>query len=203
MSNPPKCRILVVDDNQSVRETFDMYLTSAGYDVAAAEDGIAALTQLKKTLPDLIVSDLEMPRMSGFELLSVVRRRFPQVLTLAMSGAYPDGELPTGVIADAFCAKGGSPKNLLRVVEQLIDTASERRSTHQREISPAWIPRNGNDPQGMPYVVLTCTECLRAFPMNVVEASSGAVLEIPCRFCPNTNKYIIQPSIRSVQGQYA
>jgi CheY-like chemotaxis protein len=202
MSNPSKRQILVVDDNPDVRGMFSMLLISAGYDVVVAEDGIAALAQLKKTLPDVVVSDLEMPRMSGFELLSVVRRRFPQVLTLAMSGAYPNGELPAGVIADAFCAKGRSPKNLLKVIEQLIDSVSDRRSTHQREIAPAWIPRNGNDSQGMPYVVLTCTECLRAFPMNVVEASTGAVLEIPCRFCPSTNKYIIQPSSHGVQGLY-
>lgn len=203
MSNPSKRQILVVDDNPDVRDMFSLLLISAGYDVVVAEDGIAALAQLKKALPDVIVSDLEMPRMSGFELLSVVRRRFPQVLTLAMSGAYPHGELPSGAIADAFCAKGRSPRDLLRFIEQLIDTASDRRNAHQREIAPAWIPRNGNDPQGMPYVLLTCTDCLRAFPMNVVEASTGAVLEIPCRFCPNTNKYIIQPSSRSVQGQYA
>ena len=202
MSNLSKHQILVVDDNPDVREMFSLLLISAGYHVIVAEDGIAALAQLKQNLPDVVVSDLEMPRMSGFELLSVVRRRFPQVLTLAMSGAYPDGELPTGVIADAFCAKGRSPKNLLRVVEQLMDTASDRRSTHQRESAPAWIPRNGNDTQGMPYVVLTCAECLRAFPMNVVEASTGAVLEIPCRFCPSTNRYIIQPSSHCVQEFY-
>jgi CheY-like chemotaxis protein len=137
MSNLSKHQILVVDDNPDVREMFSLLLISAGYHVIVAEDGIAALAQLKQNLPDVVVSDLEMPRMSGFELLSVVRRRFPQVLTLAMSGAYPDGELPTGVIADAFCAKGRSPKNLLRVVEQLMDTASDRRSTHQRESAPA------------------------------------------------------------------
>jgi CheY-like chemotaxis protein len=200
MSNLSKHQILVVDDNPDVRGMFSLLLISAGYHVIVAEDGIAALAQLKKTLPDVLVSDLEMPRMSGFELLSVVRRRFPQVLTLAVSGAYPDGELPTGVIADAFCAKGRDPKNLLRVIEQLINSASDRWSAHQREIAPAWIPRNGNDTQGIPYVVLTCAECLRAFPMNIVEESTVAVLEIPCRFCPSTNRYIIQPSSHSVHS---
>ena len=87
MSNASRRQILVVDDNPSVRETLAMLLVSAGYDVAVAEEGFAALSHLRKTLPDVIVSDLEMPRMSGFELLSVVRRRFSQILTVAMSGA--------------------------------------------------------------------------------------------------------------------
>ena len=102
MSSPSKRQILVVDDNSGVRETIAMLLVSAGYDVLVAEDGFAALVQLRKTEPDVIVSDLEMPRMSGFELLSVVRRRFPQILTLAMSGAYGDDGVPVGVIADGF-----------------------------------------------------------------------------------------------------
>jgi CheY-like chemotaxis protein len=71
-----------------------MLLMRAGYDVAVAADGFEALSQLGKTLPHIVVSDLEMPRMSGFELLSVVRRRFPQILTVAMSGACPQDCLP-------------------------------------------------------------------------------------------------------------
>jgi DNA-binding NarL/FixJ family response regulator len=59
-----------------------------------------------------------MPRMSGFEFLSVVRRRFPQILTVAMSGAYQ--ELPFGVIADGFYAKGEHPKKLFKAIEQLL-----------------------------------------------------------------------------------
>ena len=86
MSKASRRHILVVDDNPGVRETLAMLLRCAGYDVAVAEDGFAALSQLRKTLPDVVVSDLEMPRMSGFELLSIVRRRFPQILTVAMSG---------------------------------------------------------------------------------------------------------------------
>lgn len=69
---------------------------AAGYDVVAAEDGFRALSQLRKKLPDVVLSDLDMPGMSGFELLSVMRRRFPQISTVAMSGAYVGDELPFG-----------------------------------------------------------------------------------------------------------
>jgi CheY-like chemotaxis protein len=107
MATPSKHQVLVVDDDPSVRETVALLLMSAGYDVAAAEDDFGALLQLRKMLPDLIISDLNMPHMSGFELLSVVRRRFPEILTVAMSGAYRNSdELRPEVIADAFYAKG-------------------------------------------------------------------------------------------------
>jgi CheY-like chemotaxis protein len=51
MSNPSKRQILVMDDNAGVRETISLLLINAGYDVIVAEDGFAALSQLKKTLP--------------------------------------------------------------------------------------------------------------------------------------------------------
>ena len=55
---------------------------------ADAEDGFSALAEIRKEVPDILLSDLNMPRMSGFELLSVVRRRFPSIRTIAMSGAF-------------------------------------------------------------------------------------------------------------------
>ena len=197
MSNPSKRQILGVDDNAGVRETISLLLINAGYDVIVAEDGFAALSQLKKTLPDVIVSDLEMPRMSGFELLSVVRRRFPQILTVAMSGACHEDCLPQGVIADGFYAKGGQPKNLFRAIEQLITSASAHSGAHRREVVPAWIPRNGNNSNGIPYVMVTCEECLRVFQLAVIEEMTGQVLEVPCRFCPGKNRYVIEPSVQS------
>jgi CheY-like chemotaxis protein len=189
-----KCQILVVDGDQRVRESVATSLMAAGYDVVAAEDGFHALSQLRRKLPDLVLSDLDMPGMSGFELLSVVRRRFPQLSTVAMSGAHLGDEVPFGVIADRFVAKGSQSQNLLRIIQQLLLTAQTRSSSHFRECDPAWIPRNGNDSKAMPYVVLTCAECLRAFPMNLTEATTAAVLEIPCRYCHSINRYIIEPS---------
>jgi CheY-like chemotaxis protein len=190
-----KHQILVVDDDPSVRETIAVLLMSAGYDVVAAEDGFGALLQLRKVLPDAIVSDLNMPRMSGFEFLSIVRRRFPEILTVAMSGAYRGNELPPGVIADGFYPKGEHFENLFRTLEQLLCTAATRSSNHHRERDPAWIPRNGNDSRGVPYVVVACAECLRTFQLTIAEETAGDVVEIPCYFCPSINKYIIEPSV--------
>ena len=199
MTIPSEHQILVVDDDPSVREIFAILLTSAGYDVQVAGDGFSALLQLRKMLPDVIVSDLNMPRMSGFEFLSVVRRRFPEVLTLAMSGAQGGEELPPGVIADRFYYKGAQPHMFLRTLKELLRTGVTRSSTDHSHVAPARIPRNGNDSQGVPYVVVACAECLRTFQVTVIEETAGEVLEIPCHFCPSTNKYIIEPSIQGMR----
>jgi CheY-like chemotaxis protein len=167
--------------------------------VVAAEDGFGALLQLRKMMPDVIVSDLNMPRMSGFEFLSVVRRRFPEILTVAMSGAYQGDELPPAVIADGFYRKGERPATLFKTLEELFSSAAARSSSHHREGGPAWIPRNGNDSRGVPYVVVGCAECLRTFQVTVIEETAGEVLEIPCHFCPSNNKYIIEPSIQGMR----
>jgi CheY-like chemotaxis protein len=197
MSHSSRPEILVVDDDAAVRDSLVMVLQPAGYGVNVAIDGFDALLQLKKSLPQIVISDLNMPRMSGFEFLSVVRRRFPQISVIAMSGAYPSGEVvPGGVIADAFYAKGRSnPEVLLQIVANLIRTSSAHAVDHERQSAPVWIPRNGKDSHGIPYVVLTCTECLRSFPLSVTTDDLQKIQETPCRFCPNTVRYIIDFSL--------
>src|SRR6478752_3124540 len=107
MSKPAQHRILIVDDDESVREVFSLMLRQEGYEVDTAENGFDALLKLKDVvIPEVIISDLNMPKMSGFEFLSVVRRRFPKISVIASSGAYGSRVVPTGVLADAFYAKG-------------------------------------------------------------------------------------------------
>src|SRR6185312_15208787 len=108
MENTAKTRILVVEDDRSVQSTITMMLNLKGYEVETAFDGFDALMHLKDNIPDLIVSDLNMPQMSGFELLSVVRRRYPQIKVIATSGAYDASDVPSGVISDGFYPKGRS-----------------------------------------------------------------------------------------------
>lgn len=66
-------RILLVDDDESLREVTAYHLTSEGYDVATAADGNAAFVLCEESVPDVIVSDLAMPGMDGLELLKRVR----------------------------------------------------------------------------------------------------------------------------------
>jgi CheY-like chemotaxis protein len=193
MVSSRKNPILIVDDDPSVRATVAMLLARAGYNISTAADGFDALLQMKSAVPELIVSDLNMPRMSGFEFLSVVRRRFPQVLVIAMSGAFETGNaVPGGVIADAFYAKGKSdPATLQTLVTHLLQTSASQALTHTRQSAPVWVPRNGKDARGIPFIVLTCTECLRSFPLNVSSEISGTVMETPCIFCLSQVRYII------------
>lgn len=204
MSSLFKYEILVVDDEAAIRNSLGRLLEASGYDVSSAIHGFDALLQMRRKIPAIVISDLNMPLMSGFEFLSVVRRRFPQIPVIAMSGAYHSGDsVPGGVIADAFYAKGLSgPKALLDMVAGLIGTSAARAVDHERESAPVWIPRNGKDSHGIPYVVLTCTECLRSFPLSVETEDLQKIQETPCLFCPNTVRYIIDFS-RSIASPEA
>ncbi len=128
-----KANLLVVDDEPSIRMSLSCLLKEIGYRVRTAEDGLSALSKIEEEIPDTLLSDLQMPGMSGFELLAVVRCRFPGLRTIAMSGAFCGDEVPCGVAADAFYAKGTGVGSLLRTIETLregerkwVDSAAER-----------------------------------------------------------------------------
>src|SRR5208283_2394242 len=76
MPQGSKPQILIVDDEPDIRENLGILLMSAGYDVVAAEDGVSAVSHLTRTVPNLILTDLNMPQMSGVELISHVRTRY-------------------------------------------------------------------------------------------------------------------------------
>ena len=156
-------RILIVDDKECIRTTMSLVLTEMGYQVRSVGDGLAALRAIRKDTPEILLSDLNMPGMSGFELLSVVRLRFPAILVIAMSGAFSGNEVPSGVPADAFYQKGSSPTALLQILKAPPRT---KRPVPQpyRAPAPLSIQRNGNGLSGKAEVAITCPECLRTFP---------------------------------------
>ena len=121
MSHRSKPQLLVVDDDPSIRESLGALLTSAGYDVVVAENGVSAVSHLDRTVADLVVTDLDMPGMSGMELISHVRSRYPATLIVAMSGDYQGDSVPAGIIADRYYPKGQHPHNLLAVIASLIE----------------------------------------------------------------------------------
>lgn len=66
-------KILVVDDDESLRELLRMHLAAAGYEVSTAADAIVAGYQVLKNPPDLILSDVNMPHMDGFEFIAALK----------------------------------------------------------------------------------------------------------------------------------
>jgi CheY-like chemotaxis protein len=189
-----KYRVLVVDDEETIRKTKAMILTAAGYDVSTAEHGFDALRKMKSAnLPHLIISDLHMPHMSGFEFLSILRRRFPKIPVIASSGAYSAGDLvPGGIIADAFHVKNGSgPAILLKTVASLLALPSHEILDRHTNPAPVWIARNGKDLNGVPYIVVTCPDCLRSFTLSVVHENLQDIQETECLFCATRIGYVV------------
>jgi CheY-like chemotaxis protein len=90
-----------------------------GYLVRSAEDGLSALHEIRQESPDILLTDLNMPGTSGFELLTEVRSLFPAIKVIATSGAFCGSEIPPGVLADAFYQKGSSVSMLLQILRAL------------------------------------------------------------------------------------
>ena len=77
--------ILVVDDDEQVCRILCDLFRLEGYTVQAASNGRAALEQIEKSIPDLVVSDIQMPVMDGFELYTILRERYPRVKHIMMT----------------------------------------------------------------------------------------------------------------------
>jgi two-component system response regulator PilR (NtrC family) len=84
-----ECKILVVDDEEMLRNLLVKILVKEGYDVDTAENGEEALDKLSQAPYDLLISDIKMPKMNGFELLKNVRSKYPLVGVIIMT-AYGD-----------------------------------------------------------------------------------------------------------------
>jgi len=79
-------RVLIVDDEKFIRDILADFLGMEGYAVRTAEDGAAALSELRSASYDIVISDLKMPRMGGIELLEQITTTAPNALTVIMTG---------------------------------------------------------------------------------------------------------------------
>lgn len=185
-----RANVLIVEDEAPIRALLSAILNQSGYGVRSAEDGFSALAELRKEVPDVLLSDLNMPSMSGFELLSVVHCRFPAMRVVATSGAYSDYSVPSGVAADAFYEKGAPVSCLLEILEAMPHAEGMRTIEPSSALAPIWIPTNGHDPSGEEYVMIACPECFRTFP-QVLDEAIRTIHKTDCVHCSGEIYYAI------------
>jgi CheY-like chemotaxis protein len=188
-------RILLVDDDVEFVHRCSEMLSSHGYEVLTTADGFGALQVLRGAQPDVIVTELDLQHMSGFELLSVVRTRFPSIAVIALSDEYTPVNVPDEAICDVFIGKGQNVEfEVTAEAERLVSESPLRASRPRASVAPVWIPKSTSG-----YIILTCPECLRSFsapqPLTTTRKES-------CVFCGAEVPFQVS-SLQASQGAAA
>ena len=128
-------RILIADDHPQVLATVQRMLTAAGYDCLAVSDGSSALEQIDRFKPDLIVTDVHMPLLSGLELVKELRSRSISVGVVVMTGAIEvEADLEAMRLgAYEYLLKPFGERDLLNSVERVI---AKLRQVSEDELGP-------------------------------------------------------------------
>lgn len=98
-------RILIIDDERDVRDSVKCVLDLAGYEVLTADNATDALNQLGRTPMDLVITDIIMPKMNGVQAIESIRKAFPLVRIVAISGGGNFGVAgyqPTAIATNAY-----------------------------------------------------------------------------------------------------
>jgi DNA-binding response OmpR family regulator len=119
-------RVLVADDDPDIRDLVEFKLSQAGYTVQAVPDGLAAWEAFQDDQPDLVVLDVMMPGLSGFDVLRKIRdSEWPEVPVLLLSAKSRDSDVDTGFAVGAtdYVIKPFSPRELLHRVNGILARA--------------------------------------------------------------------------------
>lgn len=127
-TRPPK-KILVVDDDQSVADSLSLILSEAGFAVTAAHSFTAAMSILKDTLFDLVITDFRLSEASGIDLITHIKQQTPETEVILMT-AYGSLDVTIEAIkagAYYYLEKPYTPDRLITLVERALQLAALRQ----------------------------------------------------------------------------
>jgi DNA-binding response OmpR family regulator len=130
-------KILIVDDDREIVEFIQRGLLRAGYEVANAFDGAEALLKVKETKPDVMLLDLMMPKLNGFEVLKEIREKYKEkwipIIIVSAKQDLESVKASYGLEADHYLTKPCSMDNILRGIKIMISLIPLRKKNNEGE----------------------------------------------------------------------
>jgi len=118
-------KILVVDDSKTISDMVRGLLERIGFEVETAYDGLEALEKVKKSLPDLIILDVNMPKMDGFRVCRLLKfdRNFRSIPIIMLTARDEEENIKTGIKtgADLYLTKPIEPEKLIEAVNKFLN----------------------------------------------------------------------------------
>lgn len=153
-------RVLVVDDDDNLRKLLRQQLEAEGYSVQEAKDGKEAVTLAKQEPPDLIILDVMMPEMNGFDVAAIIRND-PRTMSIpiVINSGLEDEERGYRIGVDRYFTKSSDPEAMIKEVSLLLSQGSSKKKV-------LIVDENASE-------VRTLAEALKARGYSVTEALSG------------------------------
>lgn len=128
MEAASRSKILFIEDEEAVARLFQTYLELSGYEVHVESQGALAVEYASEHRPDLVLLDLRLPDIDGYEVCRELRDRYPawQVPIIMLTGMDTSADRARGIAygADAYLTKPVEPPALLPVIERLLNRAA-------------------------------------------------------------------------------
>lgn len=195
-------KILLVEDDQSLREIYGIRLTAEGYEIVPAGDGEQALALAVKEKPDLIISDVMMPKISGFDMLDILRStpetKDIKVIMMTALSSEDQRERGEALGADRFLVKSQvGIEDVVNAVHEVLDAKPENTAVNQADfIQPGTaMPMNQSAPETQPIQPVQSTQPVQQ--IQTVQAEQAIQIAQPVQNMQNMQP--VQPMQQPVQ----
>lgn len=140
-----KEKVLIIDDDDNICELVSLYLLKEGYKIFTASNGIEGLEKFESEHPDIIVLDIMMPGMDGWEVCRRIKKRFTTpILILSAKGETFDKVLGLELGADDYLVKPFDPKELVARVKAVLRRSSGNRENPDEIVLPDLVVNKNN-----------------------------------------------------------
>ncbi|RJP29531.1 MAG: response regulator [Candidatus Omnitrophota bacterium] len=135
MNNEKKFKIMIVDDEPDVIESLSSRIAREGYDVSSAYDGQEALDKMVNDLPDIVLLDLMMPKLNGFDVLKEIRKKYKDkwipVIIVSAKTELESVKQCYSLEADHYLTKPCTIEKILQGIETMISLIPLRRNDNK------------------------------------------------------------------------